>query len=44
MIAPVLKLILLPGPHGPSIGGIELCFTECVGETTSAPAAQGDLK
>lgn len=40
----IIKPILLPGPHGPSISGIELCTPECTGEATPPPAAQGDLK
>lgn len=50
----MFKLVLLfrsapffstfPGPHGPSVSGIELCIPECLDATTTAPAAQGDLK
>lgn len=42
MIDPLL--CTLPGPHGPSISGTEFSTPEYLGETTTAPAAQGDLK
>lgn len=33
---------VLPGLGWSSIGGIEACAADCVGETTTPPAAQRD--